>query len=93
MKIYPLDDEACSVDYFRPEATRSLIFFKHSSCHFNQSPVLSFDDTILLRSIRSRQLVSNTKFIKIIIKTSVFELGSIITLDVFDLDAKVRRGP
>ncbi len=93
MKIYPVDDMASSVDCFKPETTRSLIFFKYSPCHFNQILVLVLNDVILLRSIRSRQFVSNTKFIKIIIKTSVFELYSIITPDVFDLDAEVRRGP
>src|SRR5215216_5264950 len=70
VKIYPVDDVARSINCLRPEARR-LVFIKHSASHLNGSPVLALHDAILLRSIRSRQLMGNTKFIKIIIKTSV----------------------
>ena len=91
LKIYPVDDVARSINCLTPETTSRLVFIKHSASYLNKSSVLVLHDAILLRSIRSRQLMSNTKYIKIFIETSVLELSSIITPDMLDLHTKVCR--
>ena len=54
VKIYPVDDVARSINCPNPEATRRLVFIKHSASHFSEGSVLALHDAILLRSIRSR---------------------------------------
>ena len=93
VKIYPVDDVARSINCLRPEGRRRLVIIKHSVSHLNKSRVLVLHDAILLRSIRSRQFVSNTKHIEIFIEVSVLELGSIITPDMLDLHTKVSGSP
>ena len=93
MKIYPVDDVACSVNCFMPEVTRSLVFIKHSARHLDEGSVLVLHDSILLRSVGSRELMSDTKFIKIVIEASVLELSAIVTPDVLDLDTIICHGP
>ena len=53
MKIYPVDDVACSVNCFRTEVTRSLVFIKHSARHLDEGSVLALHDSILLRRVGS----------------------------------------
>ena len=52
--VNTVDDVTCSINCFRPEALRCLVFIKHSVGHLNKSPILALHDAILLRSIRRR---------------------------------------
>ena len=54
VKIYPVDDVARSINGLNPEATRCLVFIKHSASHFSKGYVLALHNAILLRSVRSR---------------------------------------
>src|SRR4051812_47368764 len=54
VKIYSVDDMACSINCINPETTRGFVLIKHSASHLSKSPVLALHDAILLRSIRSR---------------------------------------
>ena len=92
VKINTVDDMACSINGFRPELSWSLVFIEHRSGHLNESSVLALDDAILLRCIRSRELMCDTKCIQIEVKASVLEFSAIVTSDVLDLDAIVVHG-
>src|ERR1041384_2440796 len=89
MKIPPIDDVAGSVDCFSPPYERRVVFSKHRSSHLDEGSVLSFDDSILLRSIWSRELVSDSCLIEEFLYTSVFEFGPVVASDVLDLQAVV----
>ena len=93
MKIYLVDDVTCSVNCFRPESTRGLVFIKHCASHLDECPILALHDSILLRHIGSGELMSDTKFVKILTKTCVLELGAIVAPDVLDLETIIRHGP
>ena len=93
MKIYSVDDVSCSVNCLRPEVTRCLVFIKHSTRHLDEGPVLALHESILLRRVGSRELMSDTKFIKIVVKACVLELGAIVAPDVLDLETIIRHGP
>ena len=54
VKIYSVDDVARSINCLNSEATRRLVFIKHSASHFSEGSVLALHDAILLRSRRSR---------------------------------------
>ena len=53
VKINMVDDMACSINGFRPELSRSLVFIEHRLGHLNECSVLAFHDAILLRRVRS----------------------------------------
>src|SRR3954463_2907433 len=72
----------CSIDSFSPEPDRCLVFSKHSYGHFNQSMILPFNHTILLRCICSREFMSETRGIKKIFDMCILELCTIITSDM-----------
>ena len=40
VKIYPVDDVACSINGIWPKTMWSLVFIKHSASHLNKSSVL-----------------------------------------------------
>ena len=86
MKIHPIDDVARSVDCFSPPYERCVVFSKHRSSHLDEGSVL---DSILLRSIWSRELVSDSCLIEEFLYTSVFEFGPVVASDVLDLQAVV----
>jgi len=65
---------------------------KHRSGHLDESSVLALGDAILLRCIRSRELMCDAKGIQIEVETIVLELSAIVASDVLDLDAIVRHG-
>ena len=65
VKINTVDDVACSINGLRPELPWSLVLIKHRSGHLNKSSVLALRDAILLRCVRSRELMSNTQGIQI----------------------------
>ena len=92
MKINTVDDVACCINGFRPEFPSSLVLFKNHSCHLNEGSVLALHDAILLRCVRSRELMSDTHGIQVEIETSVLELSAVVASDVLDLDAIVRHG-
>src|SRR3954469_8793662 len=85
MKVNHVDDMAGSVDSFGPEPNWGLIFSKHSSGHLNNSTILPFNNTILLRCIGSREFMSEAIIIKKIFDVSIFEFSSIITSDMLQL--------
>ena len=92
MKINTVDDVACSVNGFRPELPWSLVLIKHRSSHLNKGSVLELHDAILLRCVRSRELMSDAQSIQIKIEAGVLELSAVVTSDMLDLDAIVRHG-
>src|SRR4051812_41449515 len=71
VKVNLVDDMAVSVDSFGPEPNWSLVFSKHCSGHFNKSTILPFNNTILLRCIRSREFMSEAIIIKKIFDMSI----------------------
>ena len=83
---------ACSINGFRPELSWSLVLIKHRTSHLNKGPVLVLHDTILLRCVWSRELMSDAQCIKISVEASVLEFRAIVAPDVLDLDAIVGHG-
>src|ERR1041385_1087573 len=83
VKVNLVDDMTCSVNCFGPEPDRSLVFIKHSSGHFNEISIFPLNNTILLRCISSRELMSKSMIIKKFFNKSIFEFSSIITLYMF----------
>ena len=73
-----------SVNSISPEANGSFVLTENCSRHFNESFVLSFNNPILLGSVCSGELMSNTIVIEKFIDTSIFELGSIVTSDMLN---------
>src|ERR1043165_2669315 len=89
MKIHPIDDVACSIDRFSPPHKRRVVFSKHRSSHLDEGPVLPFNDSILLRSVWSRELMSDAHLIEEFLYTSVLEFGAVVASDVLDLQVVV----
>ena len=89
MKIHPIDDVAGSVDCFSPPQERRIVFSKHRSSHFDEDSVLLFNDSILLRSVWSRELMSDAHLIEEFLYASVLEFGVVVASDVLDLQAVV----
>src|ERR1043165_7942465 len=89
MKIHPIDDVAGSVDRFDPPHKRRLVFSKHRSSHLDEGPVLPFNDSILLRSVWSRELMSDAHLIEEFLYASVLEFGVVVASNVLDLQAIV----
>ena len=79
MKINTVDDVACSINGFRPELPWSLVLIKHRSGHLNKSSVLVLRNAILLRCVRSRELVSDTHVIQVQVEDGVLELRAVVT--------------
>ena len=92
MKINTVDDVACSVNGSRPELSWSLVLIKHRSSHLNKSSVLALGDAILLRCVRSRELMSDTHGIQVEVEAGVLELSVVVASDMLDLDTIVRHG-
>ena len=92
VKINTVDDVACSVNGFRPELPWSLVLIKHRSGHLNKSSILALRDAIVLRCVRSRELMSDSQCINISVEAGVLEFSAIVTSDVLDLDAIVVHG-
>ena len=90
VKIYPVDDVARSINCLNPEVTRRLVLIKHRSSHLNKSSILALCDAILLRCVRSRELMSDTHGIQVEVEAGVLELNAVVASDVFDLDTVVR---
>src|SRR4051812_272484 len=89
MKIHPIDDVAGIVDCFRPPPDRRVVFSKHCSSHIDEGLVLPFNDAILLRSIWSRELMSDAHLIEEFLYARVLEFGAVVASNVFDLQAVV----
>src|SRR4051812_40855193 len=89
MKIHPIDDVAGSIDCFSPPHKRCVVLSKHRSSHHDEGPVLPFDDTILLRSIWRRELMSDAHLIKELLYTGVLEFGVVVASNMLDLEEVV----
>ena len=89
VKINTVDDMACSINSFRPELSWCLVFIEHRPSHLNECSFLALHDAILLRCVRSRELMSDAHSIQIKVEAGVLELSAIVTSDVLDLDAIV----
>ena len=85
MKIHPIDDVASSIDCFSPPHKRCVVLSKHRSGHLDEGSVLPFNDAILLRSVWSRELMSDAHLIEEFLYASVFEFGAVVALNVLDL--------
>src|SRR3954467_8858662 len=75
---------ACSVYCFCPEMLSHIGFIDHGSGHFLQSPILSFYNSILLWSSRTREITGNTIFFEEFFKGSVLKFTTMITFDLYD---------
>src|ERR1041384_4115171 len=89
MKIPPIDDVAGSVDCFSPPHERHVVFSKHRSSHLDEGSVLPFNDTILLRSVWRRELMSDAHLIEEFLYAGVLEFSAIVASNVLDLQAVV----
>ena len=83
VKIYSVDDVACSINSFWPKTLWCLVFIKHSASLLKSS-VFSFNSPILLGSVCSRELMTNAMFIEEFSNMSIFELSSIVTSDMLN---------
>src|SRR3954464_5211891 len=92
MDINTVDDVACCINSFRPELSWCLVFVEHRSSHLNEGSVLALYDAILLRCVRSRELMSYSHCIQMKIKSGVLELSAVVTSDMLDLDAIIVHG-
>jgi hypothetical protein len=78
-----IGDITCSADSIGPKMSRSLILIEHHPCRVNESVVLSFHNSILLRHIWGRKLLINTTLKAKLIKRGILELGLIVTVNSF----------
>ena len=92
VEINTVDDVACSVNGFRPELSWSLVLIKHRLGHLNKSSVLALRDAILLRCVRSKELMSDTHGIQVHVEAGVLEHSAVVASDMLDLDAIVCHG-
>jgi hypothetical protein len=61
------------------------MLIKHHPSHLNWSAVLSFHDSILLRNTRGGELLINTVLKAKLIERGVPELGTIVTVNGFQV--------
>src|ERR1044072_1415226 len=62
-----------------PKVLCNVSFLGHCSCHFLQSPILSFYNSILLWSYRTREIMGNSICIKKTFKIFIFKFTTMIT--------------
>src|SRR3954465_2606591 len=89
MKIHPIDDVAGSIDCFSPPHKRCVVLSKHRSSHLDEGSVLPFNAAIFLRSVWSRELMSDAHIIEKFLYASVLEFGVVVASNVLDLQAVV----
>src|SRR3954466_953895 len=89
MKIHPIDDVAGSIDCFSPPLERRVVFSKHRSSHLDEGSVLPFNDSILLRGVWSRELMSDAHLIEKFLYASVLEFVAVVASNVLDLQVVV----
>src|SRR6187399_2662718 len=92
MKIKPVDSMTSCLDRFSPKMLRCLVFIKHRSCHLYERSVLPLNNSILLRSVRSRELMQNSFLIEKRVYIGVLELRSIVAPNFLDLHLKLILG-
>jgi hypothetical protein len=80
-----IGDITCSADSIEPKTSRSLMLIEHHPCHLNQSAVLSFHNSILLRHTWGKKLLINTMLKAKLIERGIPELGPIVTMNSFQL--------
>ena len=85
MKIHPIDDVASSIDCFSPPHKRCVVLSKHRSSHLDEGSVLPFNDSILLRSVWSQELMSDAHLIEEFLYTGVLEFGVVVASNVLNL--------
>jgi hypothetical protein len=61
------------------------MLIEHRPSHLNESAVLSFHDSILLRNVRGRKLLINLMLKTKLIKRDIFELSPIVTANGFQV--------
>jgi hypothetical protein len=76
-------DIASSANSIGPKAPRSPMLIEHRPSHLNQSTVLSFCHSILLRNTHGRELLINTILKTKLIKRGIPELNPIVTANSF----------
>src|ERR1044072_903877 len=62
-----------------PKVLCNVSFLDHGSDHFLQSPILSFYNSILLWSSRTREIMGNTICIEKVFKIFIFKFTTMIT--------------
>src|SRR3990170_3371553 len=75
---------ASSINSISPETNGSFILTEHCSRHFNESSIISLNDSILLGSVCGREFMSNTIFIEKVFDMSIFELSTIVASDMLN---------
>src|ERR1700732_324695 len=75
----PILNIACTINSLRPKILRQVILTQHGSCHFLKSPIFPLNNSILLRGPRSREIVSDSMHIIILMEVLIGKLSAIIT--------------
>ena len=86
--VETIDGMTRRVDCFYPKDIRNLVLIKYGSCGFNQHPILSFHNSILLRCICSGEFMIDSFFIEIFLDIGVSEFQAIVTSHILDLQLK-----
>lgn len=89
MKINPVDNMTRSVNSISREMNWGIVFTEHGSSHLNESPILAFQNPILLWHICYRELMGDTKLIKKFLPVEILEFYAIVTPHVLDDDTIV----
>ena len=89
VKINTVDDMSYSINSFRPELYWCLVFIEHRPSDLNECSVLVLHDAILLRCVRSGELMSDSQCIQVKVEAGVLELCAVVTPDMLDLHAIV----
>src|SRR5688572_30918506 len=89
MKVDPVDGVASRVHGFRPKAFGGLELSKHSPRHINERPVLPLYHTILLRCVRSGELVLDPFLLKELLHLKILEFGPVVAPYLLYLELKL----
>jgi hypothetical protein len=79
----PIRNIASGANSISPKAPKSPMLIEHRPSHLNSSAVLSFHNSILLRNVRGRKLLTNAMLKANLIKRGIFELSPIVTVNGF----------
>ena len=83
--VEAVDCMASGVDCFGPKTIRGLVLIKHGSCGFNQGPILPFHNAILLWSVRSKEFMLDSFFIKKFFNICISKFQAIVTSNILGL--------
>jgi hypothetical protein len=84
VKVESVDGVASGVNRLRPKPIWCLILIKHGPRHIQESFILSFHNTILLRCVGRRELMLDALLLKKSFNLRVLELRSIVASNLLD---------